>query len=1080
MRLYVLTKHHYLLTIALVAGLSSTLTPLFAMDNEPGNSLKEEESKPTVPMQRKAAQKLEEAWASDYDFSQTNQEWAQQLDFPPEIGMFDNHPDYQRAIQPLLKSEVKLQREDPLAGIICFRLIAHRIGLAPIRNSYFGKELEFFKRQITGFVMGVQMNMNTFKWVPHDLRDIKPEELEKLEKILNNPKADNSKKRLAKKKILYSRIPWRQLESIGRLTHKMGKNIYHENEQGLFNDALPSLINEFRLLTRSFADIINFYQKDSLGSIDQILPVTHATPAIFALGSFIRDHDSSQRMQNILTTMGRISLSEVPKSLKYRYAALRALNIIGEAGILMSSQVRHSIIDSESWHAFQSIRNAFHNFEEQQHLHNLLLSLEDSTLLFSILSSFQNLSSNLPGTFLSNRRVKWSDVYASYSSQTHPNSFRLIDIINLAEIMMGHLTVKEKMGLSIDIQQRFNSSAEPRQRIHDILLKVDGFLNHLQEAEPQIVFDGILEKVLLPPSQRAKLKELYKKMREIRKKQNNSTNGTSAKQIEEELSIHIYKSKTKIEEILKSPDDNRKTLDTVIKKDIYGFTSWEDEKSIEGDKKKSVKGLKTKLRECGVETDLNLWQDTFVLIQSRKSKILVKKSQESHKISILCTKIQKDIESFLSLFQDYKTIPASQRLAYYEKDSVTHLAAEYLLSNFREDTQNLWDILAAKDRDNPSSEQFKKACNTLDEYIHRAKEILHNHDITEISSVTPMGEQYRLVLKDMPFLLGAWGNIEFPLNDATLNLTTIYAQKIKIPIVDKRIIPSKDKKIQGLTKKQSVREVKEFKSQYPALESDWKKIAREEINLLKMMPGPFQEIYKHLTVDNHYILYAPPSAHPHNLFALLEQLKKQKFSQSKKSEASKRSHLLEGVIPIQNTPNIPGNFQVLYTPADENACLLYSFYAGLSPQNQKEIFKLKGKEIRVKAYQDLRKSLDSAGDDLLQGNGLGHKIWKYGFAQKKILESWDDFKKLSLTDIKKMLGVSIAYLKNNTGFEPDDLLAILGMIHNRKIDVYSQTNNQITPWNDAASGEEAISLYHHNYELDVASQDLNHFSLMQK
>ncbi|MBS0272488.1 MAG: hypothetical protein JSR85_07580 [Proteobacteria bacterium] len=854
-------------------------------------------------------------WASEYDFSDTTEEWNKQLRTRVTPIKFDEAPDFLQACQPLKDSKIGLEVKHPLVGLLHFRTVARRIGLAPLKAHYDEREIAFLKREMFGFAAALQMKMNAFKWIPHDLRDVSLEDVKQEEGRLNDETSSLSTKRLSLKKILYSRIPWRQLEGVGKFASKLGENRYISDERTVFSQVLPDLIKEFRSLTHELGNLIDFYHDEMIGEIKWATPPESAQfLAVSTLGSFVRDMDSLQRIEEVLTPF--FSTSVKKNSFKYRYALLRILNVIGECSVTISPVMKLRTVTNDSWDAFKKVRNAFHDAQAQEQLHQILLDLNEDLWVNSMLHDFTLL---LPQISQGRSCFDWDWARISHFYNNEPQVYqpvRLESILNLHRRISGYLTLPEERELTTSTRQSFASTAKALSFIKKTLLE-DESVNF----EDRKSFMDNLDQLKVSKSERkSKLEEPYKKR--------------CAAQKEDQDSKLSGKDQVKVRDVLDAVEKKQEELERIAQ-NIHSYEQWNN--------------LEKKLKEIGLTTveDLTVWEKYHKLTKLRRPNQEKKSYTTEQKVAMLCGRINDVLKKLNSLFSDYKKVSPTERIDTFLKDSITSLAGQYIIGCFRQDAQNLWDVLtsAASGQRNI----FSRAAATLDQYILRAKEILHNHDVTEISTLTRMGEDIVVVFRDIPLLLGDLFGIDFVLKNATINMSLKTGHAFKLPVVDaRRLIPKKKR-----TEKN--RGVK--KNDYPTLTQDERFGAQLWLETSKNKNFPLKEFYDNLTLspslNPRYILYTPPQKRE-DLFSILSDLtsKKVKFPKPSQKPSHHEVEIISEHVGILNTAEI--GFEEISIPED-NDCALHCL--GLS---RKEAAKLL---LDNSSDQEIR---DLVGDEIFE------------------------------------------------------------------------------------------------------------------
>lgn len=873
---------------------------------EKGDSLK---STPTTPTLK------DWNWAPQHDFSNTREEWNRQLKAPPFLGKFYDRPDFIQEMKPIKDCIGDISIENPLTGVISFRTAARRIGLAPIKEHYREEEIAFLKREMLYFAMALQMKMNDFKWVSHELRDLSFEEAKQEEIKLNDKKRSYNSRRLSLKKILYSRVPWRQLEGLGKFTFKLGDNRYLADEVGVFKDALPCLIKEFRNLTHELGNILSFYQDEMIGTIQWRLPEIIQFPAISNLGTFTRDTDNLQRINGVLDSLLSSNLKK--NKLKSKYAILRVLNVIGECSVTLSPVTKSCVLTDDSWDAFKKVRNAFHDAQAQDQLHQIFLNTKENLWIDSLLNEFKLLSTKVKNE-MKRSNWSWKDIIKCYTDDhDHPTTekpLQLESIINLYRKMSGYLTLTEERELISLAQKPFKLTSQVVVFVKKTLLE-----DEKMNLEGREFFIGKLNSLTLSKNENKKLEELYKKRCGAQKKEKNNV-----------LSEEDQK---KVLNILEAIEKKTAILEEIVK-NIHSYKEWNN--------------LEKKLKEIGLTSneDLKIWKEYHSITKLQPPIHPKGKYTTQKKVTMLCDRIETVLKDLESIFSHYKQIPTVDRIDFFLKDSVTSLAGYYLIGCFRENAQKLWDILASVAEGKKNL--FSNTADKLDQYILRAKQILHNHDTTEISTLTRMGEDLVAVFRDIPFLLGDLFGIDFVFKNATINMSLKTGHKFQLPLIDARSLISKkqnDKKNSRVKKKD-----------FPILKEEKLFGAKEWLNSSKNQNFPLKEIYDNLTLkplpNPRYFLYTPPK----KTESLLEMLSK---LSSKKMNFPKESHkpFIDEPRIISEHIGIGSNsaeifFEEIETPED-NDCALHclgltrkqAMELLLSNSSNEEIRKLVADEI---------------------------------------------------------------------------------------------------------------------------------------
>ena len=551
-------------------------------------------------------------WAPPYDFTNTSQEWEEQLKILRNYtsAKFWEIPDFKQEswrITKYIDPNNDLDISHPLIGIVWFRTVAKRIGLLPIKESYTQEEIEFIRKEILKISMALQGNMNDFKWVSHELRDLTSSDIEKAEKSLDDKMASKKHKKEALKKLLYAKIPWRALEGLGKFALKFGKNKYVADDQKVFKDALPNLIKEFRVITHALGNIIHFYQEEIIGEIKFCKPNSVNFPTVIALGSFIRDQISLENIRSLIDVF--ISSSpekDIPQ--RNRYALLRTLNIIGECSVILSCQMKTRLLAEDSWKAFKAIRNFFHDSRLQKQLHKIILDKKEDLVINPILTDFQTFTEILKKK---NQwfGYNWEDILAFYDTTPERTTSNLESIIDLYRIISGYLTLSEEKELIASIKTPFTSAEEASASLKKMLLE-DKEVNYNDRKS----FTSSLESLKFSKTEGRNLEEPYKKRCTAQKVGKNS-----------ELSSE---EKDKIQTILNKTLDgikNKKERLKIIALKIHSYDKWYEK--TEGKKNLiKINGLKKNLEELGLTTkeDLAIWKKYYKITRSRSSVQIIK------------------------------------------------------------------------------------------------------------------------------------------------------------------------------------------------------------------------------------------------------------------------------------------------------------------------------------------------------------------------------------------------------------------------------------------------------------------------
>ena len=204
---------------------------------------------------------------------------------------------------------------------------------------------------------------------------------------------------------------------------------------------------------------------------------------------------------------------------------------------------------------------------------------------------------------------------------------------------------------------------------------------------------------------------------------------------------------------------------------------------------------------------------------------------------------------------------------------------------------------------------FVKAADIVDKYINRAKSILHNHDITDITTLTTSGQTLKTVFTDIHLLLGI-RNIEFYLKDAKItNIKTISGKKFSVSVLDSR------NRLSGHQKRK-----------YPVLTQEEKFSANFYLNTMKNKNIPLKEVYDNLTLDDprhpRYFIYTPPKE-TDSFSDILSQLTSEAmlFPQQKNSSNKRTLKIIAEHTGI-NLDREEITFQEMRIPAD-NDCALH-------------------------------------------------------------------------------------------------------------------------------------------------------------
>ncbi len=721
------------------------------------------------------------------------------------------------------------------------------------------------------------------------------------------------------------------------------------------------------------------------GEIEWTPPEESSFPRIYALGSFTRDIDSLRRIEEVLTPF--LSTNVKHNSPKYRYALLRILNVIGECSVTLSPAAKCQIASDKSWDAFKKIRNTFHDAQTQEQLHQILLDLSENSWVGSMLNDFTLF---LPQIKSGSSWYDWHwegivNFYNNDHTVAHP-SLRLESVTNLYRMISGYLTLPEEQKLIELTKKSFASTHEALLFIRKILLE-DETVNW----EDRKSFTDKLDELKVSKSERKrKLEEPYKKRCTAQKE------GLNSKLSEED--------QMKVQDVLEAVERKQKALKDIAQ-NIHSYTEWSD--------------LEKRLKELGLnfDRDLPTWKKYHKLTKLRRPIQKKEAYTTEQKVKMLRGRINNVLEKLNSLFSHYKAIPVTDRIDVFLKDSITSLAGYYLISCFRQDAQNLWDILssAASGQKN----MLSKAAEVLDQYILRAKEILHNHDITEISTLTRMGEDIIVVFRDIPLLLGDLFGMEFVLKDSTMNMSLKTGHKFKLPIVDQRRLVSNKK---GAKKKGNVK-----RTDYPVLTPEERFGAQVWLNTSKNKNFPLKEFYDNLTLapfaNPRYLLYTPPQK-TESLISLLSQLNssKTKFPKPAKQSSKNELEVLSEHTGILNMAEIV--FEEIGIPED-NDCALHCL--GLSRKDaekllldnssNEEIRKLVADEIfeafieggipkkmRDKEYQDLHENyvnINQELDDFVREANDTIKI--SGKTAHELLESYSKEKFPILNSLQKLL-----------------------------------------------------------------------------
>ncbi|ACP21116.1 hypothetical protein Aasi_1894 [Candidatus Amoebophilus asiaticus 5a2] len=839
-------------------------------------------------------------WAPTYEFYNSEKKWKEQLGRLAEWKnlsiagyvpiAFYSDPDFLDIYRPILNSNVRLVPEhvdDPLVGILWFKTLAKRIGLAPIKQAYSDQEIKFLKRQMLAMAMSIQGQANDFKWVSHNLRDLSKSAIEKADKKLNDQEATPEEKTEALKKKVYASIPWRQLEGLGKFADKLGKNNYVVDEIELFKKELPNLIQDFRTLTNQFNTIIRFYQKQNNGTLEWNFPVPAPKfTAIYALGSFVRDKNSLQKIEKIINNL-IVNKSE-SKSLTYRYALLRVLSIIGECKVTISPVTRDCLLTKDMWHILKNIRNGFHKYKFQKQLHDIILNLDDDKIVLDILQDFELLIQKIESEGILGKD-NWEKIKRLYnnSSSNKLSNLQLNNIVTLYESINSKINKYQKLS-DQEIEQLIESTKNYLQPSNEALEYVKETLLREEkiDREAREYFLANLDKLNPSKSIKRTLAGAYGKICKAEKEEG------EAEKVLREAHQELEESKENIkeaEEKLKKAKEEAISVKNRLQENIKdAFKRLEENRkleNIEADKLERLEkvaknirtyqtwmSLKIALNEVGLTSKegLNLWEKYHIPVES-----ISRKQKEGHlikaRIDILCKRIQNVLKGLDSIFSKYRNIPFTKRIDTFIEDSITALAMEYLVGCFRENAQQLHDILLVVNAN--KNKKVLLANKVLEEYINRAKAILHNHDITAIDSLTGAGTIMAFVLADIPLLFGDLLDVEFVLNNAKVNVTLDNGYKASIPVIDDRRIHTKKSRKRRIKKRNNPLDEGYIliEGNYPILKSEDEAAARIYLKSFQGKGFRLGNLHDNLSLTSRYLLFTPPKK-PDNILAVLNSL----------------------------------------------------------------------------------------------------------------------------------------------------------------------------------------------------------------
>ncbi len=269
-----------------------------------------------LEQRRRAQEELWNAYVTDF---RTNHQRTK---------IFDS-PDFQEAkVQLKVKAGAhadKITFEHPLTGLLIFKLSLQALQKFPQTKAVSAEDLEIIHLHFLKIGMMLQSNMNDFKWVAHDLKDISIEEIQSAMKNIGeykklsvlgnitdqlkeaNHEMDRLKERIRlklataeergqlgevskqrsllekenksfaeilpnlranRKILLYGCIPWRQLEAIGYFVNRQGV-LYEDQNKRIFEKAVPDIVSDIQELIRRVDQLIEFELEGLIGNQTQ-------------------------------------------------------------------------------------------------------------------------------------------------------------------------------------------------------------------------------------------------------------------------------------------------------------------------------------------------------------------------------------------------------------------------------------------------------------------------------------------------------------------------------------------------------------------------------------------------------------------------------------------------------------------------------------------------------------------------------------------------------------------------------------------------------------------------------------------
>ena len=566
------------------------------------------------------------------------------------------------------------------------------------------EHIEYLEKQLYFLSMIIQ------ELLPYELRDkMHSKDLKKYTSTLQQKKASSEERHMAYRVLSHAQLPWQDLLNLGRQIHMAKRAEDATPLRDLIRSHLREIIGDvaqLKPLVRTLLkfEIQNYLRPDSF--LPEIATTSHLFKTITSLGGYNRDYANLTKVSNYLK--GILAHLDNLHSVKGRYAIIRILEVIGEAGKNLSSEITRK--DLPFWKQVAKLRNCLSHLQRKgakKRLVTLMHSTEDQGEIANLMNGSD---------------LKYLDLYIDKllaALKKYPPAFDDIEPLGELTGVSALLTLLDTTAISQQERlQLWQTSSLPS--LQDLVDQKELLSKELLEnIPPRFNKDLFLTKVRHLPSLSNKQRKFLTKAHGSRLK-----------------GVLLTKSdQDKIRKIL----GEEKLLSLID--NIGTFTA---------------KRLVEKLEQEFSIQNTKLW----LQIHKRLTRARAYLSNESTtKTRSLYTSLQGARAAATGILQTLKeldtlTKPDRSTSTFLFNDfmmnPILYMACEHLISALRDEASAIMATLRfLKDYSiENSSSELNYLCNDLEHDLHdriiAGNAILHNHDASEIQNFTKEGHYFNI------------------------------------------------------------------------------------------------------------------------------------------------------------------------------------------------------------------------------------------------------------------------------------------------------------------------------------------------